>query len=204
VPGPGPLSIGAQLAKPVPHEGMQRIFFLCLRRLREPPMRELMLPSCQAVARTVPQNAFLRSNSLITRSRSAYRMTHNGTATGRPPATQCDRRGSSSRCARALVFVLALAAAGCQFPWALDDGDHSASKAPRLQRESAMNTRWQNRPLAELIAALGEPPLIMSIPGGGNPPGFVVVYGVDPLSGCIDAFALFYGGDAIIRVYHCR
>jgi hypothetical protein len=100
--------------------------------------------------------------------------------------------------------VLALAAAGCQFPWALDDGDHSASKAPRLQRESAMNTRWQNRPLSELIAALGEPPLIMSIPGGGNPPGFVVVYGLDRLSGCIDAFALVYGSDPTVRVYHCR
>jgi len=27
-------------------------------------------------------------------------------------------------------------------------------------------------------------------PGGGNPPGFVVVYGLDDRSGCIDAFAI--------------
>jgi hypothetical protein len=126
--------------------------------------------------------------------------THNGTAIGRAPATQCDRTGISRRRGQALAFVFALAAGGCQFA----DDPAWGSKAPQLQRESVMNIRWQNRPLSELVSALGEPVLFLAIPGGGNPPGFVVVYGVDPASGCIDAFALVYGEDPMIRVYHCR
>ena len=71
-------------------------------------------------------------------------------------------------------------------------------------REAAMNRRWQNRPLSELKLAMGEPRLLMQIPGGGNPPGFAAVYGVDQATGCIDSFALFHGRDPLIRVYHCR
>ena len=67
-----------------------------------------------------------------------------------------------------------------------------------------MNRNWQNRRFSELKAALGQPRLIMSIPGGGNPPGFVAVYGTDPVSGCLDAFAFVYDGDPVIRIYHCR
>lgn len=67
-----------------------------------------------------------------------------------------------------------------------------------------MNRRWQNRRLSELRSVLGTPRMIMNIPGGGNPPGFVAVYGEDKASGCIDAFAFVYGGDPVIRVYHCR
>jgi hypothetical protein len=67
-----------------------------------------------------------------------------------------------------------------------------------------MNGRWQNRRFSEMQAALGRPLLLMRIPGGGNPPGFVAVYGQDPVSGCIDAFAFVYAADPVIRVYHCR
>jgi hypothetical protein len=102
------------------------------------------------------------------------------------------------------VFLLTLAVAGCQqFPWALDYGQPSASSETR-ERERAMNTVWKNRSFSELVAALGKPLLIMSIPGGGNPPGFVAVYGDDPATGCIDAFALVYGSDPMIRAYYCR
>lgn len=74
----------------------------------------------------------------------------------------------------------------------------------RLGREAAMNGRWQNRYYSELLAELGTPARVMSIPGGGNPPGFVAVYARDGASGCIDAFALMYAADPVIRVYHCR
>jgi hypothetical protein len=71
-------------------------------------------------------------------------------------------------------------------------------------RERAMNQYWQNRRYSELVATLGQPRRLLNIPGGGNPPGFVAVYGTDPATGCIDAFAMVYGSDPTVRVYHCR
>lgn len=79
-----------------------------------------------------------------------------------------------------------------------------ASGLPGLAREVAMNRTWQNRRLSALRTALGEPRLIMQIPGGGSPPGFAAVYDVDPASGCVDAFAFVHDQDPVIRVYHCR
>ena len=132
-------------------------------------------------------------------------MRDQGTAIGRAPAPRSDHGGVSRRCRQALVFVLALLSAACQqFPWAPDDGSARGSDADRLQRETTMNSRWQNRPLSELLATLGQPLLIMNIPGGGSPPGFVVVYGIDPVTGCIDAFALVYCSDPTVRIYYCR
>jgi hypothetical protein len=74
----------------------------------------------------------------------------------------------------------------------------------RHGREAAMNQRWQNRHYSELVAELGRPARVMSIPGGGNPPGFVAVFEKDRATGCIDAFALMYAADPIVRIYHCR
>ena len=74
----------------------------------------------------------------------------------------------------------------------------------RLGREAAMNQRWQNHHYSELLAALGTPARVLNIPGGGNPPGFVAVFERNDASGCIDAFALMYGADPVVRVYHCR
>lgn len=74
----------------------------------------------------------------------------------------------------------------------------------RDQREADMNRRWQDRPLTELVAALGKPQLTMNIPGGGNPPGFAVVYGQDMVTGCIDAFAVNGAREPTIRIYYCR
>jgi hypothetical protein len=144
-------------------------------------------------------------NCFTTKAGQGNRMRDQGIARGRSPVPQLGRSGVSLRCRQALVFMLALMSAACQqFPWALDGGSPRGSNAPRLQREMAMNIRWQNRPLSELVATLGQPVLILTIPGGGNPPGFAVVYGIDPVSGCIDAFALVYGSDPTIRVYYCR
>ena len=67
-----------------------------------------------------------------------------------------------------------------------------------------MNEQWQNHRYSELVAALGTPTMVMNIPGGGNPPGFAVVFGRDPATGCIDAFAMMYGTDPIVRTYYCR
>jgi hypothetical protein len=75
-----------------------------------------------------------------------------------------------------------------------------------VQREATMTEQWQNHRYSELVAALGTPTMVMNIPGGGSPPGFAVVFGRDPRTGCIDAFALMYGGgqDPVVRAYHCR
>lgn len=74
----------------------------------------------------------------------------------------------------------------------------------RDRREAEMNRRWQDQPLTELVATLGQPMLTMNIPGGGTPPGFVVVYGEHGSSGCIDAFAVNSGREPRVRVYYCR
>ena len=71
-------------------------------------------------------------------------------------------------------------------------------------REAAMNEKWTNQRLSDLVAVMGTPTMIMNIPGGGQPPGFAVVFGRDPGTGCIDAFAMMYAKDPIIRQYHCR
>jgi hypothetical protein len=75
---------------------------------------------------------------------------------------------------------------------------------PQSQREREMNARWQQRRYTELLAALGTPKRVMAIPGGGNPPSFAVVYGLDAVSGCVDAFAISMEDDPKVRIYHCR
>jgi hypothetical protein len=100
------------------------------------------------------------------------------------------------------ITVTGLLGAACAH-FGADRGDGAGETASR-SRERAMNQRWQNRPLSQLVAARGEPRLLLNIPGGGNPPGFVAVYGPDPATGCLDAFALLYGADPEIRSYYCR
>ncbi|HEY0825450.1 MAG TPA: hypothetical protein VGD76_16805, partial [Ramlibacter sp.] len=78
------------------------------------------------------------------------------------------------------------------------------SALARAEREATMNSRWRNRPLSELVRTLGKPMLTMDIPGGGTPPGFVVVYRPDAATGCIDAFAVTLGRDPVVRLYQCR
>lgn len=114
--------------------------------------------------------------------------------------------------ARQVMVVLALsfAASGCQHLIEDTSFDNPTCEVgcdiatSRPGREVVMNRLWQNRRLSELRAKLGPPLMIMGIPGGGNPPGFVAVYGEDPVTGCIDAFAFTHGGDPMVRVYHCR
>lgn len=123
-------------------------------------------------------------------------------------ARECD---SAAMRRRALALVLALMGAGCQHG-PLEQLVHDSpacsgecgDSSSRLGREVGMNRRWQNHRLSELISVLGQPRLIMNIPAGGSPPGFAAVYGQDPITGCIDAFAFIYDSDPVIRVYHCR
>lgn len=96
-------------------------------------------------------------------------------------------------------MIVGMLAAGCAHP-----GANSGSIQSSQNREIAMNQRWQNLPMSQLIAALGMPWLLLNIPGGGNPQGFVAVYARDPATGCLDTFALVYGADPAIRSYYCR
>lgn len=98
----------------------------------------------------------------------------------------------------------ALLLAGCAVePVAREDAP-AAANASRAAREAEMNREWSNRTLADLLLAKGHPWRLYDIPGGGNPPGFVVVYPRDPATGCIDAFAVMYGPQTLVRTYQCR
>lgn len=105
-----------------------------------------------------------------------------------------------------MVVVLATGCETAQREWreGSTEEEAAASGSATVWREATMNRRWQNQPLSSLRALRGEPVLMMDIPGGGNPPGMVAVYPVDPATGCTDAFALMFGQDPVIRVYHCR
>lgn len=127
----------------------------------------------------------------------------------RTPSATARERNTCSWRQRLLLAVLALIAAGCQQAQLQSFDTPSCDvrcddASSRSGREVAMNRNWQNRRFSELKTALGPPRLIMNIPGGGNPPGFIAVYGADPVTGCIDAFAFVYSGDPVMRLYHCR
>ena len=103
----------------------------------------------------------------------------------------------------AAAGALALAVAGC----AVDPSPERAPEPPRASRatrERQINDAWQNHTLGELIAQWGLPRQLLDIPGGGNPPGFVLVYPPDAATGCIDAFAMAFGEVTRVRIYQCR
>jgi hypothetical protein len=99
--------------------------------------------------------------------------------------------------------ALAWLAAGCSIDprW---QGAPAPLPTSRMARERQINDEWQNHTLLELIDRWGPPRQMLEIPGGGNPPGFVLVYGRDEGSGCIDAFAVMYGPVTRVRIYQCR
>lgn len=99
------------------------------------------------------------------------------------------------------MAACAIAAAGCHSPAPVPAEAVAGSPAAR---EAQMNRLWQRRRFSELRAVLGTPLTFLDIPGGGNPPGFVAVYPRDPATGCLDAFALVYAPDPVIRLYQCR
>lgn len=104
---------------------------------------------------------------------------------------------------RAALLACVLLAVACARlgPATGPDGPLPAS---REAREEEMNRAWERRPLAELLKARGRPQLILDIPGGGNPPGFVLVYPRDAATGCLDTFAMAYGRITVVRTYQCR
>lgn len=69
-----------------------------------------------------------------------------------------------------------------------------------------MNQQWQNRRLDELIAEMGTPRRVLTVPGTPMPPTFAIMYGRHEGTGCIDAFAISPGqrDEPVVRVYHCR
>lgn len=113
------------------------------------------------------------------------------------PRARVERLVRATAC-MAILTVLT----GCALP---DADARGWSGDPGQQvHEAAMNQQWKNRPLSQLVTEMGHPKLLLTIPGGGNPPGFAAIYGRDPATGCLDAFALVYARDPIIRSYYCR
>jgi hypothetical protein len=105
------------------------------------------------------------------------------------------------------VLVGVVLAVGCATaPAWLSPEDQLAAllQASRTDRERKMNHEWQNHSFAELVKAKGAPRLLLDIPGGGNPPGFVMVYARDPATGCLDTFSMAYGPRTVVRSYQCR
>jgi hypothetical protein len=103
----------------------------------------------------------------------------------------------------AAAGLLAALASACSIDPRWVDGAEAA-RASRGARERQMTLAWQDHSLRELIAAWGPPRQYLDLPGGGNPPGFVLVYPRDGASGCLDTFAVAYGEEVRVRSYHCR
>ena len=103
----------------------------------------------------------------------------------------------------AAAGALALLAAACSTEPRMGDMPEPV-RASRAERERQINAEWQNHTLRELVERWGPPHQMLNIPGGGNPPGFVLVYLRDEGSGCIDAFAVAYGDVTRVRLYQCR
>jgi hypothetical protein len=101
-------------------------------------------------------------------------------------------------------FTLVAVVLACSACTTAPDAKPTPQREARVAHEEAMNARWQNHTLAELVRVRGAPRDTMTIPGGGNPGGFITVYEKDPESGCVDAFALMYGPEPVIRNYYCR
>ncbi len=120
----------------------------------------------------------------------------------------CNPQPFASGACRLAVLAVALLATGCEHAERAQRPHHAASgqatDVARNVRETEMNARWQNHPFSELLGTLGPPRMVLAIPGGGNPPSFAVVYGVDPKTGCVDAFAVHIDAQPFVRVYHCR
>jgi len=110
-------------------------------------------------------------------------------------------RGRVKRSAAA--GALALLAGGCGMV-ARTSAPPEPLRADRVAREAQMNREWQNQTLAELLRDMGPPRLLLDIPGGGTPPGFVLVYPRDTGTGCLDTFAVMYGREPRVRLYQCR
>jgi len=101
--------------------------------------------------------------------------------------------------------VLALLAAACATDprWAIAPQPEPV-RVSRAARERQVNDAWQNHTMRELVDDWGPPRQLLDIPGGGSPPGFVLVYPRDEGTGCIDAFAVMVGDVIRVRSYQCR
>jgi hypothetical protein len=105
---------------------------------------------------------------------------------------------------RAAAAALALSVGGCavRAPQRPDPG--RVAPSGRAARESEQNLRWSNHGYTELLGTLGLPQLLLEIPAGGNPPGFIAVYPRDAASGCLDTYVMVYGPSILVRGYQCR
>jgi hypothetical protein len=75
----------------------------------------------------------------------------------------------------------------------------------RAQREKIMQSQWAGKSYATLTEALGEPQMVMTVPGRSDH-STAKVYGIlDEGSQCIDAFTVVtFTGEPVITNYFCR
>jgi hypothetical protein len=80
-----------------------------------------------------------------------------------------------------------------------------AVTSTRIQREKHMQSQWKGQAFSSLVGVLGEPKLVMSVPGRSEH-STARVYGIlDEDSQCIDAFTVVaYSGEPVVSDYFCR
>ena len=81
-------------------------------------------------------------------------------------------------------------------------------RATPKTRERELQTTWRGKPYTALVAAYGEPKLLMNVPGYRPLKTSVAVYGIrDDATRCIDAFTVVkHGitGEWTVADYFCR
>jgi hypothetical protein len=93
-----------------------------------------------------------------------------------------------------------------------DEKEHTAASqrvlvhgTMRAQREKIMQSQWAGKSYAALTEALGEPKMIMSVPGRSDHSTAKVFGILDEGSQCIDAFTVVTSsGEPVVSHYFCR
>lgn len=108
-----------------------------------------------------------------------------------------------------LSLLSAILLGGCAIAPSADIAS-SIADSPRVtkSRERELQTAWRGKPYTALVAAYGEPTLLMNVPSYRPLKTSIVVYGVrDDTSRCIDAFTVVkHGitGEWTVDDYFCR
>lgn len=70
---------------------------------------------------------------------------------------------------------------------------------------AAMSTAWSGKPYKDLLAAYGEPSLIMEVPYARVKTSVVIYPYLDKiLAKCQHAFTVVHGSEPTIQNYHCQ
>ena len=110
--------------------------------------------------------------------------------------------GISRSLATIIVSTAALMSGCVPMPQEADAAFKAA--ASQAGRERTMREHWVDKPYRELVQYMGREGLVMDIPRYGWPPSSAVGFGVDDVSGCVDAFLVIHGKEPLIKDYFCR